>query len=57
MNKVIESIMVNNPCTHDNSLAQGGIVPVSDYSRATEQQRSGAFDLEEGLQATLGTLG
>jgi hypothetical protein len=53
MNRVIESLMVNNPCTSTDSSAQAATDAVKDYNRAAEQQRSGRFELEEGIQAML----
>jgi hypothetical protein len=56
MNKVIDSIIVNNPCAKNDGLPQGGTSAVKDYSRAAEQERSGKFDLEEGIQAALASF-
>lgn len=53
MNRVIESLMVNNPCTSTDQSAQAATDAVKDYSRAAEQQRTGRFELEEGIQAVL----
>ena len=54
MNRVIDSIQVQNPCTIVDPTAHGtGPTAVKDYNRAVENQRSGKFDLEEGIQAAL----
>jgi hypothetical protein len=57
MNKAIDSIVVNNPCSKNDGLPQGGTSAVKDYSRAAEIQRSGPFELEEGIQAALASFG
>ena len=57
MNRVIDSIQVQNPCTMVDPTAQGnGPTAVKDYNRAAEHERSGRFDLEEGIQAALASF-
>lgn len=37
MNKVIENLMVNNPCTSSDLRSQAATDAVKDYSRPAEQ--------------------
>ena len=49
--------MVHNPCPDSGmSGSAASVQPVKDYSRQAEEQRSGKFDLEEGLQAAFASF-
>lgn len=57
MNQILNNIMVTHPCKQSNSIESIQLKPIKPFERAREMAEMGSFQVEEGSQTLLATIG
>jgi len=57
MNQILNNIMVTHPCKQSTNIQSIQLKPIKPFDRTREMSELGSFQIEEGSQTLLATIG